>query len=50
MKNYRASKQSDKEKPKNNAYMKKYRDVRGTLKIMSVKIFSMLHQLSQIDG
>lgn len=31
MKNYRASKQSDKEKAKNNAYMKKYRDVCGTL-------------------
>lgn len=27
MKNYRASKRSDKEKAKNNAYMKKYRDM-----------------------
>ena len=27
MKNYRAPKRSDKEKAKNNAYMKKYRDM-----------------------
>lgn len=31
MKNYRASKQSNKERAKNNAYMKKYRDLCGTL-------------------